>query len=106
MMKNIKHRAKYNNYISELIDELENTLPDLGIYARLLAMETSYKEWTAQKIKESNSSSLPFITQEMLETADDEQVLAATELHKEVQELLFYLSDYWQTTDEIKSELN
>lgn len=105
-MKHIQHKAKYNNYVSELIDCLEDHIADLGIFPRLLAMETDYKQWVEKQMADITPNHHPFITDDMLHLAEDPQVQVLMELHTEVMELISLLSAYWQQTDELKSEFN
>ena len=100
----IKYNASYNNHIHELMDELADLQPECAIYSRLLAMETDMREWLQQQMTAGVRH--PFITDEMLSVCADANVIAAFELKNEVSDLLNYLGDYWQTTDEFRSELN
>ncbi|MFN0033258.1 MAG: hypothetical protein ACKVOR_13940 [Flavobacteriales bacterium] len=105
-LKSINQRAKYNNHVNTLIKELETHMADLGIYPRLLAMESVYKEWVAQQIDDTLASDTPFITEAMLQLAEDPQVQTLVQLKKEVFHLLIRLNKYWQDTDDARSEYN
>lgn len=100
----MQHKAQYNNFIKELLDALEGPVQDMGIYARLLAMECELKEWTEEQMQQTESNA--FITDQMLSFCEDTCTNVALEMKTELQSLLVYLDDYWQTTSEVKSGLN
>ena len=106
MISHIQHKAKYNNYVIELMKCLDEHMSDLGIYPRLLAMETDYKEWVAAELAKPETKHRPFITEDMLKLATDAQVQMLMELKQEVWDLLTELDRYWQDTQELKAEFN
>jgi len=106
MIKQIQHRSRYNNYISALIDVLENYSSGPPLYARMLAEKTDFKNWVAEQKTINPSVPRPFITEEMLNKAEDPQVIALHQLSKKLNECLEHFGSYWRGTDEINMEMN
>lgn len=106
MLKQIQHRSRYNNYISAFMEELENCNAGAPLYARLLAEKTDFKDWVAEQKTINPSVPRPFITEEMLNKAEDPQVIALYQLNKKISECLNHYGSYWQGTDEVNMEMN
>ncbi|MFN0030924.1 MAG: hypothetical protein ACKVOR_02050 [Flavobacteriales bacterium] len=102
MLHQIQHRARYNNVVKELLDQLPDFHAEMGVYSRLLAMESTYKEWTQQQSDDSKA----YITDDMLTLSDDACTQATHEITASVLRLLYHLDDYWRTTAEVNVEEN
>ncbi len=99
MIKRIQHTANYNNYIKELLEELEDAQAELAVYARLLAMGSDLAQWLQNELE--NKTVPAHITYTMLSLCTDHGTAAAHTINMEVLSLLNFLDTYWRGTAEV-----
>ncbi len=102
MIKRIQHNARYNDFVKELLDQLPDFHAELGVYSRLLAMESTYKEWTEQQPEDSKA----YITEDMLNLSDDHCTRVAHQMHSSALLLMQRLDKYYSSTAEVRVEEN
>jgi hypothetical protein len=106
LLKKIQHQARYNNFVMDFADVLEEDYVDLRMFMRLLAMESDYKEWVEEQLKANPNSKPLYITEDMVNAAKDDNVVAVRELTDEMIELSHTLHIYIIDTPEINAEYN
>lgn len=105
-LKKIQHQARYNNFIADLDSITEDAVVDMHGFVRLLAMESDYKEWVAEQLAKDPKQPPIFLSEEMVNNAQDEQVCLLREVRDEFIELMGDLSIYLIDTDDLKAEYN
>lgn len=105
-LKKIQHTARYNNFIADLDSITEDAIVDMHGFVRLLAMESDYKEWVAEQMEKDSNQPPIYLSEEMVNHAQDEQVCLLREVRDEFIDLMGFLSIYLIDTDDLKADYN
>ncbi|HEY8403464.1 MAG TPA: hypothetical protein VIK71_02535 [Flavobacteriales bacterium] len=68
-LKKTQQTARYNNFVMDFTEVLEEDYMDLRMFTRLLAMESEYKEWLEQQIAAHPNQSPVLLSEQRIDGA-------------------------------------